>query len=99
MHELSIAEGIVDIIGQYVAVERLQDVRSVRMHVGIFSGAVPESLLFSYQAITAGSPLERSSIELERIPSPKVFDRFCTSTNGIPEWCEWLRSRTIKHAV
>jgi hydrogenase nickel incorporation protein HypA/HybF len=68
MHELSIAESIVDIVHQYVAPERLCDVRSVSVKVGTFSGVVPDSLEFSYQAINAGTPLERSFLSLERIP-------------------------------
>ncbi len=68
MHELSIAESIVDIVHQYVDQERLPDVRSVSVTVGTFSGVVPDSLEFSYQAINAGTPLERSYLALERIP-------------------------------
>jgi hydrogenase nickel incorporation protein HypA/HybF len=68
MHELSIAESIIDIVHQYVEKERLIDVRSVCVKVGTFSGVVPDSLEFSYQAITAGTMLERSTLTLERIP-------------------------------
>ncbi len=68
MHELSIAESIVDIVHQYVDKERLTDVRSVCVKVGTFSGVVPDSLEFSYQAITAGTELERSTLTMERIP-------------------------------
>ncbi len=68
MHELSIAEGIIDIIHQHVTQERLHDVRSVRVKVGTFSGVVPDSLEFSYQAITSGTTLERSFLMFDRIP-------------------------------
>ncbi len=68
MHELSIAESIVDIVHQYVGQEQLHAVRSVRVNVGTFSGIVPDSLEFSYQAITAGTDLEHSFLTLERIP-------------------------------
>jgi len=68
MHELSIAENIVEIIHQHVEKERLIDVRSVRVKVGTFSGVVADSLEFSYQAIIAGTPLEQSFLSMERIP-------------------------------
>jgi len=68
MHELSIAENIVEIIHQHVEKERLIDVRSVRVKVGAFSGVVADSLEFSYQAITAATPLEQSFLSMERIP-------------------------------
>ncbi|MDD8018386.1 MAG: hydrogenase nickel incorporation protein HypB [Bacteroidota bacterium] len=27
-------------------------------------------------------------------PALKIFETSCTTTKGIPEWCEWLRSQT-----
>ena len=68
MHELSIADSIVDIVRQNVDKERLKSVRSVFLKVGTFSGVVPESLEFSYQAITASTDLEHSILVIERIP-------------------------------
>ncbi|MFA5831913.1 MAG: hydrogenase maturation nickel metallochaperone HypA [Bacteroidota bacterium] len=68
MHELSVAENIVEIIHQHVENDRLHDVRSVTVKVGTYSGVVADSLEFSYQAITAATPLEQSSLSLERIP-------------------------------
>ncbi|MFA6456233.1 MAG: hydrogenase maturation nickel metallochaperone HypA [Bacteroidota bacterium] len=68
MHELSIAESIIDIIHQYVATERLCTVRSVTVKVGTFSGVVSDSLEFSYQAIIAGTPLDQSRLSIEQIP-------------------------------
>ncbi len=32
-------------------------------------------------------------------PALKIFETSCTTNQGIPEWCEWLRSQTKKHAV
>ncbi len=68
MHELSIAENIVEIIHQYVEVEKLPLVRSVSVDVGTFSGVVPDSLEFSFQAITAQTPLEKSFLKMNIIP-------------------------------
>lgn len=68
MHELSIAESIVDTVRQYVAHDRLGDVLTVRVKVGAISGVVPDSLEFSYQAITADTPLARSILALELVP-------------------------------
>jgi hydrogenase nickel incorporation protein HypA/HybF len=68
MHELSIADNIVDIIRQNVDKERLSSVRSVFLKVGTFSGVVPDSLEFAYQAITASTDLEQSLLVIENIP-------------------------------
>ncbi|MDD8018385.1 MAG: hydrogenase maturation nickel metallochaperone HypA [Bacteroidota bacterium] len=67
MHELSIAENIVEIIHQHVDEDRLRDVRAVGVKVGTYSGVVADSLEFSYQAITAATPLEQSFLALEQI--------------------------------
>ena len=68
MHELSIAENIVDIIRQNVVKKQLTNVRSVILKVGTFSGVVPDSLEFAYQAITVSTDLERSQLVIEQIP-------------------------------
>ncbi|MFA6456234.1 MAG: hydrogenase nickel incorporation protein HypB [Bacteroidota bacterium] len=31
-------------------------------------------------------------------PSLKIFETSCTTNKGIPEWCEWLKSQTVKRA-
>jgi hydrogenase nickel incorporation protein HypA/HybF len=68
MHELSIAENIVEIIHQNVPQDRLRDVRAVNMKIGTFSGVVADSLEFSYQAITMETPLAQSFLAVEQIP-------------------------------
>ena len=69
MHELSIAQNIVEIVQQYVPGEAIPDVRSVRVRVGGLSGIVPESLEFSFSAIVAGTPLGSARLDIERVPA------------------------------
>lgn len=68
MHELSVAQGILEIIYDHVPKERLSDVRSVVTKIGAFSGVVADSLEFSYQAITAETELQKSFLVFEQIP-------------------------------
>jgi hydrogenase nickel incorporation protein HypA/HybF len=68
MHELSIAQNIVEIIHQYVRSEDRPKVRSVSTIVGEQSGVVADSLTFSYQAITASTVLEQSRLTIEVVP-------------------------------
>ena len=67
MHELSIAQNIVEIVCQYVPDHTRSGVRSVRLRVGRLSGVVPESLEFSFGAIVAGTSLESARLEIENI--------------------------------
>lgn len=68
MHELSIAQNIVEIIHQYVPPVERTRVRSVFTVVGEHSGVVADSLSFSYQAITASTVLEHSTLIIEHVP-------------------------------
>jgi hydrogenase nickel incorporation protein HypA/HybF len=68
MHEVSVAENIVEIITQHVDRDSLNRVRSVAVTAGTFSGIVPDSLEFAYQAITDSTELAKSFLVIEQIP-------------------------------
>jgi len=68
MHELSVAQGIVDIIGQYVPPAQHRSVRVVRVRVGDLAGVVPDSLAFCFTAVTAGTPMAGALLEIEHVP-------------------------------
>ena len=68
MHELAIAEGIVDIIHQYVPENDCTTVRTVKLRLGTFAGVVSDSLDFCFGAITAGTPLAGATLDIEHIP-------------------------------
>ena len=68
MHELSIAQSILDIVRQHVPEQDLTEVRTVRVLVGEGSGVVADSLSFSFEAIVAHTPMAEARMEIERIP-------------------------------
>ena len=68
MHELSIAQGILDIVYQNLPKDRTVTVRSVRLRIGAIGGVVTDSLEFCFSAITAGTPMEGVALEIERVP-------------------------------
>jgi hydrogenase nickel incorporation protein HypA/HybF len=65
MHELSIAQNIVDIIGQYVRDEQAAEVRQVKVRIGPLAGIVADSLDFCFGAIVAGTPLANARLAFE----------------------------------
>lgn len=67
MHELSIAQNILEIVQRYVAEQDAGQVRSVRVRIGGLSGIVPESLDFSFSAIVDGTPWHLARLSLEQI--------------------------------
>jgi hydrogenase nickel incorporation protein HypA/HybF len=68
MHELSVAQSIVEIIQQHIPESEWERVAAVRLKIGAVAGVVPESLEFSFQAITAESLLSHARLEIEFIP-------------------------------
>lgn len=68
MHELSIAQNILEIVHQSVPKGELKDVRVVRLKVGTFSGVVADSLEFCFSAVTAGTVLSDARLEITPIP-------------------------------
>lgn len=68
MHELSIAESIVDLIHQYVDEEKRPLVRKVSVKIGAISGVVADSLEFGFTAITANTPLQHARLVIVHVP-------------------------------
>ncbi|MCW5894963.1 MAG: hydrogenase maturation nickel metallochaperone HypA [Bacteroidetes bacterium] len=68
MHELSIAESIVDIIRQYFEEKELPRVYDVSVKIGALAGVVPDSLEFSFAAITADTPLQNARLRIVSVP-------------------------------
>jgi hydrogenase nickel incorporation protein HypA/HybF len=68
MHELSIAQGIVDIVRQYVPEDQAADIRLVKVRVGPLAGIVPDSLDFCFGAIVNGTALSKASLDIEETP-------------------------------
>ena len=48
MHELSVAQNIVEIIQQHIPESELERVIAVRLKIGAAAGIVPDSLEFSF---------------------------------------------------
>ncbi len=73
MHELSIAEAVVDMV-----LERTggRSVRCVRIKVGRLAGVVTESLEFCFELATAGTRLEGATLEIDQ-PAGAAQCRSC----------------------
>jgi len=65
MHELSIAENIVEVVKENLA-ERRQ-LRSVKVRIGELANVIPDSLEFCFSAITKGTPFENARLEIENV--------------------------------
>ena len=68
MHELSIANAIVETVLQEIQQQNLAAVQTIVLRVGTLSGVVPEALQFGFEAIISDTPLAKTKLEIERIP-------------------------------
>lgn len=65
MHELSIAEAVVDIVSRHAAGRR---VYKVELKVGHLRQVVPSSLEFAFELLTSGTELEGAELAIEEVP-------------------------------
>jgi hydrogenase nickel incorporation protein HypA/HybF len=68
MHELGIAQNILQIVQQSVTEVQAPDVRTVRIRVGLLSGVVPDSLDFCFSAIVNDTELRQARLAIEQVP-------------------------------
>jgi hydrogenase nickel incorporation protein HypA/HybF len=68
MHELSIAQNILDIIGEHISGEQRGQIKSIKLKVGEQAGVVPESLEFCFNSLIDGTSLHGAVLEIERVP-------------------------------
>ena len=68
MHEMSIAQSLVDIFREEMAKADAKSLKSVRLNIGQMSAIVPEALSFGFEVITAGTELEGAELKMEIIP-------------------------------
>lgn len=68
MHELSVAQGLIDVACE--AAEREGDVRVTRLtvRIGRLSGVVREALRFAFDLAAAGSLCHDAALEIEEVP-------------------------------
>jgi hydrogenase nickel incorporation protein HypA/HybF len=75
MHELSIAQSILDIVREHVPDD--QKVKSVKVRIGEMSGVVPDSLEFCFTSMTAETPLALTRLDIDHLP----YILFCANCN------------------
>ena len=69
MHELGIAQSILEIVQQSVPEEEKTAVRKVRIRVGQLSGVVPDSLDFCFSVIVGETQMRQASLAIEQVPT------------------------------
>ena len=68
MHELALANSILNLVKEHVPPPRMDTVRRVRVDVGRLAGVVPDSLEFCFSALVAETPLRKCRLQLNMVP-------------------------------
>jgi len=64
MHEMSICEGIVDVLEEQAVSQNFKKVEKVRLEIGPLSGVEIEALRFCFDAVTRGTIAENAALEI-----------------------------------
>lgn len=68
MHEMSLAESILQLVEQTALRERAQRVRQVVVLIGELSCVEPQALQFCFEAVTLGSMAQGAELVIEPVP-------------------------------
>ncbi|NOX38749.1 MAG: hydrogenase maturation nickel metallochaperone HypA [Calditrichaeota bacterium] len=68
MHEMSVAQSIVQIVEEVLQEQKAHRVLKVVVRIGELVAVVPESLQFCYRAITEGTELGDSELVIQTVP-------------------------------
>jgi hydrogenase nickel incorporation protein HypA/HybF len=81
MHELSIAEGVVEVALRHA---RGRPVAAVELKVGHLRQVVPSALEFAFELVAEGTPLEGAELRMEEVPAAGRC-RSCGMDTPLPE--------------
>ena len=98
MHEMSIAQSLVDILKEEMVKNHARVLKSVRLNVGQMSAVVPDSLSFCFEVITKETELEGAELVMEVIPLEGLCKE-CKETFGIKDYafqCPHCGSKEIE---
>ena len=82
MHELSIADAVVQIVRRHAAGRR---VTRVELRVGHLRQVVPDALDFAFELVTQGTEAEGAELVIEQVPAT-VRCRICTDESELRQF-------------
>lgn len=85
MHEMSIAQSLIEIIREEMDKHDAKVLRSVHLNIGQMSAVVPDSLSFCFEVIVAGTELEGARLIMDLVPL-EGFCRECDDTFQIENY-------------
>ena len=87
MHELSIAEGIIDVVTKTARANSLTKIKSVRVAIGELAGVEIEALRFAWISARLDSVASDAQLVIER-PKGEAWCMDCAKTVPLPRYGE-----------
>jgi hydrogenase nickel incorporation protein HypA/HybF len=78
MHEVAIAQGLLDIVTENCKKQGYTGIESIKVKIGKASGVVPDALLFAFETMKADTIAAKASLIIDEIP----VGGFCNSCNS-----------------
>lgn len=68
MHEMSLAEGVLQIMEDQASSQNFSQVKTVWLEIGELSHVDPEAIAFCFDAVTKGTIADGATLEIIRVP-------------------------------
>lgn len=68
MHEMSLAEGVLQLVEETARREKASRVKLVVLEIGQMSSVAPEAIKFCFEAVTHGSMAQGAALEIVDVP-------------------------------
>ena len=68
MHEMSLAEGVLQLVEETAMRENAQRVKLVVLEIGRLSSVEPEAMKFCFEAVTSGGIAQGATLEIIAVP-------------------------------
>jgi len=72
MHELSIAEELLQIITNKASQVGISKIEQINLKIGEFSGILPDALIFAFELLSKDTMMEGARIEIEHSPGNEL---------------------------
>jgi hydrogenase nickel incorporation protein HypA/HybF len=84
MHEMSLCEGVLQVLQSESAKQGFDRVKTVWLEIGELSSVEPEAMLFSFDVVTRGSHADGAALRIIRVPG-RAWCMHCADTVNIKQ--------------
>jgi hydrogenase nickel incorporation protein HypA/HybF len=68
MHEVTIVQGLLDIVSENCKKGGYKAVESIKVKIGRASGIMPDAFIFAFESMKAGSVAEKATLTIDEVP-------------------------------